>query len=90
MLNENYTILDIRYFPWVTRIFFETTTQLPMMWDKRNFRDSWSGNNARKALNMPDELKAAAELFPEFGVCRSDHDQCRLDVMDNFTVSCTV
>jgi hypothetical protein len=76
VLNEHDAILDIRYFPWATRIFFETTLQLLMMYNKLNFRNAWSGNIAGKVSKMPDELRAAAELFPEFGVCRDRKFHC--------------
>ena len=76
VLKENYAILDIRYFPWVTRIFSETTSQLSVMWDKLKFGNAWSGNNAGSASKIHDELRAVTELFPEFGACRDRKFHC--------------
>ena len=76
VLKEHYAFLDIRYFPWVTRIFSETTSQLSVMWDKLKFGNAWSGNNAWSASKIHDELRAVTELFPEFGACRDRKFHC--------------
>jgi hypothetical protein len=72
VLKEHYVILDIRYLPWVTRTFFETSIILGTPERRRN---------ARRTKDKP------RSYFPNLEHAILIMINCCLDEMDNFTVS---